>query len=437
MSNQPLVTVNGKEIFADDVLNYMKADNSFKVGWSYTVLNDVLRSKAAELSLEVSGEELQQEADDRRRVLGLHEKSALDTYLAGLGIRVDDWEESLIDSILRRKLRAYLGSVVFAGDAAAILGRDFRFRRLIGGAVRERAKAYDIEVSDEELQEESNNRRRVMGLHSLDDFNLYLQATGMGLEDWEHDLETDILFYKLRLQGDPGVSHAEVATILKTTGTLDMILMKMVMSDLVYAKAKDKEIMVSDEEIQEETNLRRRALNLHSAKAFEMRLAAMKTTIDEWIYEVETDLLIKKLTENNQTIIDEEKIMARFKAGLDFYHGLLALVGRHMMIQKAEELGVELTDEMVQAESDDYRRALGLHNAEAMNNFLQLRDIDLETWGDYIEGIALMRAIRAKVVTEDEITKVLTENKDLRRLVRDQLFAEWQQKQLHEVKLDW
>ena len=96
-----------------------------------------------------------------------------------------------------------------------------------------------------------------------------------------------------------------------------------------------------------------------------------------------------------------------------------------------------MTDAAVQQEANDLRRALGLHTAQAMKDFLSMREIDIEVWSDYIETIAYMRAVRGHVVTEEKITETLVENRDLRRQVRDQLFGAWKREKLSGLKFEW
>lgn len=437
MSNKPLLKIGETPIHTDAVLNYMKADGSIVPARTHVLMNEIVCAKAEELGLQVTDEELQAEANGRRRALGLHQKEAFDHYLNALGITLDEWAESLVDAVLRQKIRVALGGELYMGDASDRLKFHLGYRRMIGGAVRARAQNNDVTVSDAELQEQADLRRRLLGLHSSADIKLMLDVLGMTAEDWEYELETDVLSRKLAAKGIQPILKEENAIALRATGALDELIMTGVMADLVRTEAQKRGVSITDAEFQEASDNLRRVSGLHTKKAFELKLKALEMTQEDWEDEVETKILMKKLTTDGRQLIDEDYVQKRIKAGFDFHKAVAKAIERELIRQEAAEKGLSVSDEALQKESDHYRRALGLHTGAAMKQYLDAREIDMDTWEQFLEDRALMRKVRSQVVTEDDITKALSEDKDARRVARDRLFDDWKAEQLGGAKINW
>jgi putative peptide maturation system protein len=65
----------------------------------------LIRQGAEHLDIKVSDDELQQAADEFRMARGLHEVDALETWLMARQLSFDDWEATLEDEVIERKLR--------------------------------------------------------------------------------------------------------------------------------------------------------------------------------------------------------------------------------------------------------------------------------------------------------------------------------------------
>lgn len=66
----------------------------------------LIRQGAQQRDLAVSDDELQQAADEYRMARGMQEVEALEAWLRARRLSFSDWEESLEDEVLERKLRA-------------------------------------------------------------------------------------------------------------------------------------------------------------------------------------------------------------------------------------------------------------------------------------------------------------------------------------------
>ncbi len=64
--------------------------------------------------------------------------------------------------------------------------------------IRQTAEKKGIKVSDEELQQEADNFRKHYRLFKASDMNKFLDMTGLSLEDFEWEIETMLLYRKLK-----------------------------------------------------------------------------------------------------------------------------------------------------------------------------------------------------------------------------------------------
>jgi len=82
---------------------------------------------------------------------------------------------------------------------------------------------------------------------------------------------------------------------------------------------------------------------------------------------------------------------------------LLEALRTRCLPEWAEGLGVEVTDEEVQAIADEYRAAHGLHEAEETERFLARAGLSEEEFFAYCRAQALRRAARDKLGTEEAV----------------------------------
>ena len=82
------------------------------------------------------------------------------------------------------------GEAISVAELLQTLKLTGQFEGLIEQFVRDRitvraAKKQGVRVSDEEIQERADQFRRVRGLHRASDTNKYLDALGVGLDEFE------------------------------------------------------------------------------------------------------------------------------------------------------------------------------------------------------------------------------------------------------------
>jgi parvulin-like peptidyl-prolyl isomerase len=105
------------------------------------------------------------------------------------------------------------GEAISVSELLQTLKLTGQFEELIEQFARDRisvlaARKHGVRVSDEEVQERADQFRRVRGLHRASDTNKYLDALGVGLDEFEAFL-TDGLYQEKMLQrvcGDEAVA---------------------------------------------------------------------------------------------------------------------------------------------------------------------------------------------------------------------------------------
>ena len=105
-----IVKIDGVVFSAEDFIKLLKLDGRFE-----NLMEDILRDKLAVCSAKKSGivigdEELQEKADQFRRVHGLHRARETNDYFDALGVSVDDFESFLTDMIYHEKVMEQVGT---------------------------------------------------------------------------------------------------------------------------------------------------------------------------------------------------------------------------------------------------------------------------------------------------------------------------------------
>lgn len=105
-----IVKIDGVVFGAEDFIKLLKLDGRFE-----NLMEDILRDKLAVCSAKKSGivisdEELQEKADQFRRVHGLHRARETNDYFDALGVSVDDFESFLADMLYHEKVMEQVGT---------------------------------------------------------------------------------------------------------------------------------------------------------------------------------------------------------------------------------------------------------------------------------------------------------------------------------------
>jgi parvulin-like peptidyl-prolyl isomerase len=99
-----LVKIDDEVITSEDFVKLLKFTGQFE-----TLMEDITKDKlivhaARKQGVEVTGAEIQERADQLRRVRGLHRAADMNKYLDSTGLTLDDFEQYVIEMILHEKI---------------------------------------------------------------------------------------------------------------------------------------------------------------------------------------------------------------------------------------------------------------------------------------------------------------------------------------------
>jgi peptidylprolyl isomerase len=105
-----IVKIDDVVFSTDDLLKLLKLDGRFE-----NLMEDILRDKLAVQAAKKSGivlsdEEVQEKADQYRRVHGLHRARETNDYLHALGVTLDDFESFLMDMLYHHTAMEQVGT---------------------------------------------------------------------------------------------------------------------------------------------------------------------------------------------------------------------------------------------------------------------------------------------------------------------------------------
>lgn len=101
-----IVRIDNEVIGVDDFVRILKLTGQFE-GLIEQLVRDKLTVKAAKKAgVPVSPQEIQERADQFRRVQGLHRAADMNNYLNALGVSLDEFEEFITESLYQEKMMA-------------------------------------------------------------------------------------------------------------------------------------------------------------------------------------------------------------------------------------------------------------------------------------------------------------------------------------------
>ena len=105
-----LVKIDDEVITTEDFVKLLKFTGQFE-----TLIEDIVKDKlivhaARRQGVAVTTEEIQERADQLRRVRGLHRAVDMNRYLDSTGLTLDEFEQYLIEMILHEKILKQIGS---------------------------------------------------------------------------------------------------------------------------------------------------------------------------------------------------------------------------------------------------------------------------------------------------------------------------------------
>jgi peptidylprolyl isomerase len=105
-----IVRIDDEVIGVEDFVRILKLTGQFE-GIMEQIVRDKLTVRAAKKQgIPLPADEIQQRADQFRRVLGLHRATDMNNYLDALGVSLDEFEAFITDSLYQEKMMAQVCS---------------------------------------------------------------------------------------------------------------------------------------------------------------------------------------------------------------------------------------------------------------------------------------------------------------------------------------
>ena len=423
--DKTLCDIAGTKITAKDVLAFMKMNGSYHNARRTVVMNEVIRDHAVHGGLQISDETLQAYSDLRRLELGLHNANETNDFFEALGITLEEWEETLENELFREKARAAIGNSVVMADAWKLVKGIPEVRNHITDEIINKAKTKGIAADDKILQETSDDIRRIMGMHSLEEFQTFLAAVRMNEDDWEKHVHSGIVLNQLQDENLEEFFRNEIANALQKYPVLNSLISDMLFGQIIHAKAKKNNIDIEENEIQEFVDNFRRIMKLHSVATFETWLNSTGFSMDEFEYMVVTELLKRKFAKDGIELFNDEKIVKAVLASKEFAAALNDMVTYAKLFNAAGTEGIKATEKEINDFSDNLRRMNGLHNAAETGAWLDAHAICEDTWADMCEKGATINKFYEAKTGADDIMKFLNENEAFMSMVKEAAFKNY------------
>ncbi len=99
-----IVRIDDEIVGVDDFVRTLKLTGQFESLVEQLVRDKITVRAAKKQGIAVSPEEIQERADQFRRILGLHRAADMNNYLDTLGVSLDEFEIFIIDSLYQEKM---------------------------------------------------------------------------------------------------------------------------------------------------------------------------------------------------------------------------------------------------------------------------------------------------------------------------------------------
>jgi peptidylprolyl isomerase len=101
-----IVRIDDEVISVDDFVRTLKLSGQFESLVEQMVRDRLTVNAAKKQGIPVLAEEIQERADQFRRVQGLHRAADMNQYLSALGVSLDEFEEFITDALYQEKMLA-------------------------------------------------------------------------------------------------------------------------------------------------------------------------------------------------------------------------------------------------------------------------------------------------------------------------------------------
>ncbi len=409
---------------------FAKIKGNYQNMYSKTLFIRLLGRFAENLGITVSDEMLQDYSNLVRRQLNLYKVEDTEVFFAKLAIDQELWEKGLENELVRELLNLKFGNKFYLGDLWKVLRTIPEIRDNLADLLIARGKTAGIEIEEQELQAISDSFRRVAQLHSKDEFLSCLEALGLSLEGWEKQMEAQIYYQKLIEKNLPPLTSEDLLSKLGNNLVVIEVMNEMLQGELLSSHLKELELEIGDEEVQNYLDSFRRANKLHKSKFFLIWLKFNELSLEEFLEFIKYRLLIQKFNDSEAKSVNKEAIAKQLRVSKEFFNTIAEYHKLKASVKKAQELGIMVSQEELQEESDSQRRIKKLHNSTDFKNYLANQDLSLDDWSDFVEMQIYQRKLRDQLATDDKIIAYLEKNKVLRKLIKDDILWEWEEKNL-------
>lgn len=415
---------NWKNVDFSKTQAFMKLSGMYREQYSYVVLGGIIKHNAKEFGINITDEKLQEFSNQARRVLGLHKKQDFDSFLEKANANYETWENVCENELCRMALRANnVNAVNYIDNAWPIIKSIPEVKEALFDMVIFKGKNFGIELSEQTIQDASDDLRRVLGLHKKADFDNYIFAVGINYDGWEKMVKSELIYKKLVEKDVLPINFDDLVLNKNVSDLINSVISEIIFGHFVESQSEKLGITVNDEEIQAYLNDFRRVHKLHNSKIFTTWLAVNDMTLDD--FEVIADMKIRMVKFNaiSDNTLNSKEIAKEVSLTIGFLEKAKTIALECEAIEKNEI--AKPTEEELQVESDSLRRVFKLHNSQSFNDYLQRNDLNLDNWQDFIEHRIMLKKLRDKIAGDEAIISYLEKNKVLRKTIKDEILANW------------
>src|SRR6478672_1639497 len=104
-----IVRIDDEIISTEEFLRLLKLTGQFEALLEQLVRDRVTVLSAKQRGITLAPEEIQERADQFRRIRGLHRAADMNNYLDAIGVTLDEFEKFITDSLYQEKMLAAVG----------------------------------------------------------------------------------------------------------------------------------------------------------------------------------------------------------------------------------------------------------------------------------------------------------------------------------------
>jgi len=272
-------------------------------------VSEIIISKGKNSGIELTDEVIKTHSDNLRRSSGLHKTSDLENYLSVVGMDVDGWEKMVKSDLYHQKLLSK--NIIPITSEDLVMNRQISdsinkviSELVFGHFVKTQSEKLSITVSDEDIQNFSNDFRRVNNLHDTNNFKIWLDANQMTLDDFEIVADLKVRIAKFNELEKENFNPQKINKQVRLSISFLENAIRLAKESKLLKSQNINEL--TEKELQDESDSLRRVFKLHNAKLFNNYLDQNGLTIDNWQDFIDHKLKSKAL--RNKLASDEAVI---------------------------------------------------------------------------------------------------------------------------------